>query len=525
MSSQASGPAGRKAPFIDIVGYATGDGVNSLVLNTIAGFSMLYYTEALHLPYTWAAWAMFAATVWDAVTDPVMGHVTDNTRSRFGRRHPYMLIGGILSVICFYFIWAVPDALRGSNVSLFVYLVVINLLLRTSLTVFTVSHGALGFEICTDYTQRSTLQGVKVGFNMLVNFCGPAMAWMFFFREKTAASTATAPAATTTAPTTTSAPVALDPTAFPERYVPMAIAFSVAALALVLVVTFATRKYIVDTRQSREIEGNDFGTMLRDLRDTLLDRFPRTVFLFMGVVMMGAALVSSLQMYVYVHFMRFPAVYKTLVHGSTMVACGLGGVISPLLVARLDKKPAVYAAVGVTVIANVMLTLLFVTGWVPPDLSVTAPARIPLVGGCAVPVSMPLFLVFHASYWFGNGVLSPIAMSMMADVSEIWKYRTGVLKDGAYSAMLSFVVKASISAGLLISGYCLAGVGFDVDADVQSPAAIHRLAAVTFLAGAGIAFAAMLMIIRYPVTRAYMAEIKAAIAAREAGAMGEGSQP
>ncbi len=90
----ATSAASPKAPFRHILAYTTGDGANSLVLNSIFGFSMLYYTEALGLDYKLAGLAMSVATFWDAIANPVMGHITDNTRSRFGRRHPYMLVGG-----------------------------------------------------------------------------------------------------------------------------------------------------------------------------------------------------------------------------------------------------------------------------------------------------------------------------------------------------------------------------------------------------------------------------------------------
>lgn len=481
----------RIAPLRDILGYAVGDGANSLVQNSIFGFSMLYYTEALKLDYAWAGIAMFVATFWDAISDPLMGHITDNTRSRFGRRHPYMLLGGVLTVLCFYFIWAVPAPFQTPHL-LFWYLVVINLLLRTSITIFAVAHGALGFEICTDYTQRATLQGVRIGFNMAVNLAGPAMAWTLFFKDQPGVKSTTVAA----------------------NYVDMGGVFAVAALVFVLFVVFATRKYIVDTRNSDQITGNSVRDFTRDFKEILLDPYPRTVFAFMAIVMIGMVLVSSLQMYVYVHFMKFPSFHLTIVHGSTMVGCGLGGVISPLLVRRFDKKPTVYVAVLFSVAANIALLLMFVTGFVAPDASHQMPEMIPWVGGSSVPTAMLLFLLGQGLYWCCNGVFCPIAGSMMADVSEICEYRTGIRKDGGYSAMLSFISKASLSAGLLICGYVLKGIGFDVEADTQTPVAIKRLAATTFLSGAGLALIAMLTLARYPVTREYMATIKKALASK-----------
>ena len=101
---------------------------------------------------------------------------------------------------------------------------------------------------------------------------------------------------------------------------------------------------------------------------------------------------------------------------------------------------------------------------------------------------------------------------MIADASEICRYRTGVLKDGSYSAMLSCITKLSMSIGLLLSGCCLNWVGFVVGSETQTWQAVRDLAIVTFLAGAVAALVAMLALLKYPVTRDYMCRIQGASA-------------
>ncbi len=152
---------------------------------------MLYYTKALGLAPEIAGIATFVAAFWDAVSDPIMGHISDNTKSRFGKRYPYIVIGGVLMVVSFFFFWYVPAFFKtelvigSTNISamtmLFFYLVLMNLILRTAYTIFIVPFTALGFEICTDYDGRSKLQGIRFALNMAANLCGPAMAWYIFF--------------------------------------------------------------------------------------------------------------------------------------------------------------------------------------------------------------------------------------------------------------------------------------------------------------------------------------------------------
>ena len=102
-------------PTTDMVKYSLGACTESLVLNSFFGFSMLYYTKALGLDPKMAGIATFIATLWDAVSDPIMGHISDNTQSRFGKRHLYMLLGGAGMIASFYFIWYVPDFFKTTK--------------------------------------------------------------------------------------------------------------------------------------------------------------------------------------------------------------------------------------------------------------------------------------------------------------------------------------------------------------------------------------------------------------------------
>ena len=482
----------KKTRLGDICAYSVGEGANSLIMNGIAGFAMLYYTEALGLDYKLAGIALAISVFWDAITDPVMGHISDNTRSKYGRRHPYLLFGGIVMAICFYFLWAVPEVFTSAHL-LFWYLVTVNILLRTAITVFFVPYTALGFEVCTDYDDRSKLQSVRTIAAMAANLAGPAMAWAIFFRKGGDEG---------------SVKIA-------SNYANMGTAFSIATALFVLCVVFFTRKYIIDTRKSKEIVGNDIRHLCKDIKDVVMDRNPRTIFIFTGIVILGVVLVSSLQMYVYVYFMKFSAVQKSIAHGSTMVGMALGAWFSVILTKKIDKKPAVCTGVMVSVICNVILAALFLTGLVPRSFVYIIPSDTLLIGGVSIPVSMLLFVLFNALYWLGNGILMPLCYSMMADSSEVNKYNTGVLKDGSYSAMLSFVFKTSISLGMLLSGYCLSWIGFVADGETHSPESINRLAMVFFLGGSAISFTAMLSLTKYPITRNYMNKVKAALAERQ----------
>ena len=158
-----------------IFGYAMGEGGISITMNGIGNFAMLYFTQVLGLGPGMASLALSITTFWDAITDPVMGYVSDNTRTRIGRRHPFLIFGGLALALSFYLLWYAPQQMSGEW-AVFLAVLVLNLLLRTAVTVFAVPFTALGFEICPEYEARSRLQGIRFFVNMVVNFTFGAMA-------------------------------------------------------------------------------------------------------------------------------------------------------------------------------------------------------------------------------------------------------------------------------------------------------------------------------------------------------------
>ena len=158
----------KKVSLVRMFGYALGEGATSITMNGISNFAMLFYTQVLGLSAAYAGIALSVTTLWDAVTDPVMGHITDNTRSRFGRRLPYVFWGGLALSISFFLLWILPGKFTAAS-AIFWCILLINLLVRTAVTVFVVPYTALGFEMCPDYVDRSRLQGVRFFLNQMVN--------------------------------------------------------------------------------------------------------------------------------------------------------------------------------------------------------------------------------------------------------------------------------------------------------------------------------------------------------------------
>ena len=122
--------------------YASGTLAFTVKDVAFGAFVLFYYTSVVGLSGSLTGAVLFIAMAWDAVTDPIVGSISDNLRSRWGRRHPLMAISGIPLAICLFALFNVPEGLDQWEI--FTWMLVVCLLLRTFLTLFTVPYLALG---------------------------------------------------------------------------------------------------------------------------------------------------------------------------------------------------------------------------------------------------------------------------------------------------------------------------------------------------------------------------------------------
>jgi GPH family glycoside/pentoside/hexuronide:cation symporter len=468
-----SGPK-RRVSFSQMLGYAVGEGAVSITMNGVFHFAMLYYTQVLGLSAVYAGIALSVTTFWDAVSDPVMGHITDNTRTRYGRRLPYILIGGVGLAISFLLLWIVPGQFEAP-VAIFWAVLLINLLLRTAVTVYMVPYIALGFEICTDYSDRSRIQGVRYSVNMAFNFIFGAMAWTFFFGDRVAADGAR-----------------IDGSKVVENYTTMGVVLSLFVLLTVFVCVVVTCRY---ARPNLEmpVRGNGIRAVFADILAIFKDRLALYIFAFFGLAQLAMLFIAQLQIFTYVDYMQFTPHAKTVVHGGGMIAFAIGSLSIARLVDRLDKKAVGYLGMSISIVGGLALYVTFPGGHLVDPTSL---AGWVLFGG------------FQWLWWGGCGMVVPLATSMVADVSEIHYLRDGVLKDGSYSAVFSFFIKAASSLGLFLTGLLIEVAGYVSGASVQSDEAIGRIANLTFLSGPVIMALSMLLLFKYPINRQYLEKIR-----------------
>jgi GPH family glycoside/pentoside/hexuronide:cation symporter len=147
-------------------GYGVGD-LGGNLLFTLAGFYFLFYlTDVVGLAAGVAGTALMIGRIWDAVTDPVVGFLSDRTRSGFGRRRPWLFWGAWLTLGSVVMMFYPPIG------SAFVWVLAANMLLNTGYTMINVPYGALTPDLTSDFHERTVVNGWRMSFAVVGTFIG-----------------------------------------------------------------------------------------------------------------------------------------------------------------------------------------------------------------------------------------------------------------------------------------------------------------------------------------------------------------
>jgi GPH family glycoside/pentoside/hexuronide:cation symporter len=429
----------------------------SLFLGSI--FYLKYATDVLGISAAAMGWILFLSRFWDALSDPIVGFLTDRTRTRLGRRRPWMLASAVPLGLVVLGLWSPPSFLSEDGLVLWVG--GLHLVLFTAFTAFSVPYDALGAELTTDYRQRNVLFGYRrflFGVGML--FAMGAIALLT--RE--------------------------DLTTEIGRLATREVGFAVAcvAAALSMGLTFYTALRI---RERPDYVDRGSRDVLGALRDVWLNAPARLLLSVFMLQQFGTTCITLMAPYFIDYVLRAPGQIATV-----LTAFMLSAVVSvPLWVAvarRAEKKTILVAAMAVI---SFTLVPSFFAG--PGQLGLTI-AVVALAG-------------------FASGALDVIFPSLQADVIDVDEHRTGERKEGTYFAVWAFASKTSASLVGVVVGSVLHAAGFVPNAE-QSEEAI--LAIRVLWCGLPIVLwtSGILLFLRFPLGAAEHARIRAEIDARSA---------
>ena len=157
-------PKERKLELINKLAYGAGD-LSGAIFAGVYGFFMLaFLLDVAGLSPGYAGLIFAIAQIWDALTDPLVGTLSDRTRTRWGKKRPWLLFGAVPFGIAFFLHWLVPPL---AGVPLFLYYLVVALFLRTAFTSVNVPYAALTPELSRDYDERTQLNTFRFFFSIV----------------------------------------------------------------------------------------------------------------------------------------------------------------------------------------------------------------------------------------------------------------------------------------------------------------------------------------------------------------------
>jgi GPH family glycoside/pentoside/hexuronide:cation symporter len=460
--------------------YGAGAFVNNLLAASIGGMLIVLN---LGLGMNPALVGLVAALprFTDALIDPLMGYVSDHTRSRWGRRRPYIFAGAIASGIVYALLWQLP---RGRSEGFYFWFFVVGSnLFYVAYTIFAAPWVALGYELTPDYHERTRVMGVQNFLGQIAYLISP---WFLWFMTNQAWFSDQVQGASV-----------------------LAVGIGVLAAGLGVLPAVLLRERFVHAAEAPAAEGPEPGTgtgkggavasamgFLRGMRSTISSR---PFILLCGatfLVFNGFILISSFQSYVIIYYVFAGDQARGAEYAGwagTLGAISTFAVISIVtwLGTRVGKRRAFFVSTGLSIVG-------YALKWFAYD------PRHPLL------VLLPTPLLA-----FGLGGLFTLMGSMMADVVDVDELETRQRREGMFGAVYWWVVKLGMAAALAGGGFLLEATGFDVALGGQQS---HRTITLMRLCDAFVpavaSAVAIWLIARYPITEQAAHDVRARLEAR-----------
>jgi GPH family glycoside/pentoside/hexuronide:cation symporter len=472
-----------KLPLFEKILWGLGGFSEQIAVNGLNNLFVPIYNIGYGLDSILIGWAISIPRFFDMVSDPIIGNMSDNCRSRLGRRRPYILWGGILMALIFGLTYMASPG--WSSWVLFGYAVVSCILFYLAYTAYSVPYTALGLEMTDDYDERADVQKYRMVFGSVATFTIP---WFYMICLSLGMHIRQVVGQDVIAwydwPFRWVSGMAADPGIKPEvlgvRYLAW---FAAGAIVLtILPVFFNAREKAVALTQEK-INLLKSAKMIGGNRSFLIQC--GMIFL----VIMGMFFVNPLLTYLNIfHVCNGDKLAAATWTGWNGTVLGLASLISsfliPMLVRMFDKKKVL---IGGILIASLSVC----STWIAVNPQWPALQLIPAV---AIGFGM-------SCCWLLNG-------AFIADICDEDELKTGFRREGMFSAVFGFVVKMAFTLIALLLGYLLNFIGYEAGADSMALETIYRLRLFLALFPAGCLMVAALIFSRYPLTRGRVMEIQ-----------------
>jgi sugar (glycoside-pentoside-hexuronide) transporter len=450
------------------IGFGMGDiyGGGALVL---IGFYYLHFlTDVMGINPVHAGIIFLVSKAWDAITDPVMGIISDRTKSRWGRRRPYFLFGIVLIFISFLAMWYPVDF--ESEKARFIYMMLGYVFFSTIITMVMIPYNALASELTLDYNERSSLSSIRI-----------------FFSTFSSIICAVVPLEITKG--------------FADvrhGYIAMAIVFGL-VFALPFIVTFLTTK---ERKEFKPVtEGLSFKSMF-------VEPFKIKSFLCILIMYLFSFVAMDSLMAIVIYYINYYMGFEkqaNYVLGAMLVMQVLV-IPAYYYLSKATSKKTAFAAGGF-----VWVTTMFFSFLLKPGMSI---------------VVLYLFSMFIGA---GTGGIIVMVYSIFPDMPDIDELVSRQRREGLYSGLFTFMRKLSAALAIFLISQAISRAGYKAPVkevldgatkmipQAQSPEFIDILRKVFALTPVVFVIIALIAALYYPLTPAIHARLKSLLERRRAG--------
>ncbi len=466
-SSRERIPIGQKAAF------GAGHLVNNLLPGSL-GIFMFFLLTAFGMDPFLAGLLGGLPRFFDAITDPIMGYITDNTKSRFGRRKPYIFVGAILSGTLFAVLWQLNP--ENSQMYNFWYFLILSMVYLLGNTMFSTPLIGLGYEMSSDYNERTRLMGFSQTIGQIAWMIVP---WFWV--------------------------LIANPNLFETQAIGVR-RLSIIVGGICMILGMMPALFCKEIDQTNLTNRDDLT--IKNIAKNLKSLLGNMVLIFKNIqfvrlcgatflVFNGFQMVASFSYFIIVFYMfrgDYGAAGTWPAWFSTVSALCTAFLIIPIITMMANKWGKRNAFIVATFISMIGYALKW-WGFNPEN---------PWM------IFMPIpFMVF------GIGGLFTLMMSMTADVCDLDELNNGMpRKEGTFGAIYWWMVKLGQALALVLGGLVLKLVGFDQNASLQTVETLTRLRLADIIVPAFTAGLAILVMWKYDLTEQRAKEIKDELVSR-----------
>jgi|TARA_X000000950_G_scaffold289150_1_gene410233 GPH family glycoside/pentoside/hexuronide:cation symporter len=429
----------KQVPVWSKVAYGFGSVAYGVKDNGFNYFFLIFYSQVMGVDAYLVALALMIAMGVDALSDPLIGYFSDNTRSRWGRRHPYMYFAAIPVSIAYYLMWNPPGSLEGND--LFPFIVTVAILVRTLITLYEIPSSALVAEMTDDYDERTSMLSYRYFFGWTGGTIMSALALAFLL-----------------VPTEEIKDGMFNVAGHGQ------VGFVAACVIFTAIICSAlgTHRQIPNLNPPPPKRKMTIKRIYGEIFETLATGSFAALFVsaLFGSIATGVA--AGLSYYISTFYWEFTTQEIGILSITVVLSALIGFLLAPIVSRKIGKRKGAMAVGILAFTINPLPIVLRMLGWMPEN---------------GDPMLFPIILIVNTLDVGLIVTYQILAASMIADLVEDSEIRTARRSEGVFFASVTFVRKVVQGFGAMMAATILTLSEFPVGA---TPGTVPEEALITF---------------------------------------------